>query len=408
MSWRSYLAKKYLRAPTKRGLRVVLVLAVLGVTLGVATLMLTQAVLQGFERVFLESILGFNAHLVVLKDGEMSQPEVELAKLSALLGSELRAATPFLYREVLLVAHGRVKGAVFKGIDPLTFPRVYAVKARLAGEPQVPAKIEELLQGPSEIPKVVLGEDLAEALGVHQAGETVKVFLPQKASKLQAESNFKSFRVVGLFSSGLYEYDHGFAFVNAKALQNLLGVESAATGFEMILAHPARADKIAERLKFELGFGYKAVSWKRLNATLFTALRQERAVFLVIMAMVVAVAAFNIVGVLLLRILEKRREISVLRAMGAPISGLKRVFEYQGLVIASVGSLLGIGLGLGLAEFLQYSGILKLEKEVYLVERLPVEISPLVVVMVAAVSMAICTAASWLALRSLKRAPLDL
>jgi len=408
MSWRSYLAKKYLRAPSKRGVRVVLALAVLGVALGVATLTLTQSVLRGFERVFLDSVLGFNAHLVVLKDGEMLHPDEEWTKISTLLGADLRETTSFLYREALLIAHGRVKGAVLKGIDPLTFPRVYAVKARRAAEPQVPAKIEELLQGPSEIPAVILGEDLAEDLGVRGDGELLKVFLPRKASNPKAESNFQAFKVAGIFTSGLYEYDHGFAFVNSKDLQSLLGIESSATGFEMTLANPERAEEAAERLKSGLGFGYEAVSWKRLNAPLFSALRQERGVFLVIMTMVVAVAAFNIVGVLSLRILEKRREISVLRAMGAPISGLKRVFEYQGFAVGLAGSALGVFLGLALAWFLRFSGILKLEKEVYLVERLPVEISPTLVATVAAISVAICVAASWAAVTRLRKAPLDL
>ncbi|MCC7343910.1 MAG: ABC transporter permease, partial [Deltaproteobacteria bacterium] len=147
MSWDLFLAKKYLRNPAKRGIRLVLRLAVLGVALGVATLSLTQAVMNGFERVFRESILGFNAHLVVLKDGEMADPVGEEKAIFGQISEEALAATPFLYREVLLVAHGRVKGAVFKGIDPLTFARVYAVKTRRAGGAQVPAKIEELLKG---------------------------------------------------------------------------------------------------------------------------------------------------------------------------------------------------------------------------------------------------------------------
>lgn len=407
MSWDLFLAKKYLRNPAKRGIRLVLRLAVLGVALGVATLSLTQAVMNGFERVFRESILGFNAHLVVLKDGEMTDPAGEERAILAPISGEALAATPFLYREVLLVAHGRVKGAVFKGIDPLTFARVYAVKTRRAGGAQVPAKIEELLKGEGEIPNVVLGEDLAEELGIAGPDETLKVFLPKKSTGT-GEKNFQSFKVAGIFQTGLYEFDRGFAFVDLGRMQGILESPGLATGIEMKLKRPLDADALALDLKESLGPGYEAVSWQRLNGPLFSALRNERLMFLIIMAMVVAVASFNIVGVLLLMIFDRSREISILRALGAPNRGVQRLFGYQGLAIGALGSVLGIALAAGLGWFVQRSGVLKLEKEVYLIERLPVAWSPSVLAATAGVSLAIALLATWVAVRRLKHNRLDL
>jgi lipoprotein-releasing system permease protein len=408
MGWNLFLAEKYLRAPAKRGIRLVLRLAIFGVALGVATLMLTQSVMSGFERVFRESILGFNAHLVLLKQGEMEDVPAEEKAIASKLGDEYRGGTSFLYREVLLVAKGRVKGAVLKGIDPLTFNRVYAVKVRPFSGPQVPAKIEDLLKNSSGLPTLVLGADLAKELGVEAAGARLKVFLPKRGAEKAGKENFQNFEVSGVFSTGLYEYDHGFAFVDLKTLQGLLDAEGRATGIEMVLKDPEAAEAIAQRLEEGMSSAYQAVSWQRLNGPLFSALRKERLMFLFIMAMVVAVASFNIVGVLLLMIFDKGREISILRSLGAPLRGLQRVFAYQGLTIGAIGGALGIALGAAVAWLVQSTELLKLEKEVYLVERLPVEWSPWVALTVGAVTLAVTLAASLVGVSRLKRSGLDL
>ena len=402
------MAKKYLKAPSKRGIKIVLRLAVLGLALGVATLTLTQAVFRGFEQVFRQSILGFNAHLVVLKEGEMTDLEAEFSKIRRSLGDEYQDGTPFLYRETLLVAHGKVKGAVFKGIDPLTFARVYAVKVRPWTGTQVPAKIEDLLHAPVQFPAVILGKDLAEELEIRGPDETIKVFLPTQASKNKGGQEFQSFQVVGTFTTGLYEFDHGFAFADLSRMQQLVKAPGAATGIEMLLRHPLNADEIAGRLQGDLGLGYQAISWQKLNGQLFSALKKERWMFLVIMAMVVAVAAFNIIGVLSLILFDKSREVSLLRALGASRAALKRLFALQGLTIGAVGCFAGLLLGVGVAWLVKATGLLKLEKEVYLVERLPVEWSPALVMTVVAVSLGITLLVSWVAVTRLNKMPLDL
>lgn len=408
MGWNAYLAKKYLRSPSKRGIRLVLRLAIFGVALGVATLMLTQSVMSGFEKVFRESILGFNAHLVLLKQGDMEDIPAEEKGIQEKLGADFLGGTPFLYREVLLVSQGRVKGAVLKGIDPLTFSRVYAVKVRPFSRPQVPAKIEDLLKTGGELPALVLGADLAKELGVEKPGATLKIFLPKRGAEKAGAENFRSFEVSGTFSTGLYEYDHGFAFVDLTTLQGLLDAEGRATGIEMVLKDPAAADAVADKLEDGMSPAYQAVSWQRLNGPLFSALRKERLMFLVIMTMVVAVASFNIVGVLLLMIFDKAREISILRSLGATVRGLQRVFAYQGLTVGVIGGILGIGLGAAVAWVVQNTELLKLEKEVYLVERLPVEWSPWVALTVGAVTLAVTLAASLVGVSRLKRSGLDL
>jgi lipoprotein-releasing system permease protein len=176
----------------------------------------------------------------------------------------------------------------------------------------------------------------------------------------------------------------------------------------MTLSHPDEAPYWAEHLKKLLGLGYEVLSWQRLNAPLFQALRMERSMFFVIMAMVVAVAAFNITGVLILMIFDKSREISILRAMGASRRGIRRVFALEGLWIGLVGAGAGIVLGALLAWGIHASGILKLAKEVYFISELPVELSGTVLLTVFLASLSIAYLATRFAVTRLNRAPLDL
>ncbi len=384
----------------------VLILAILGVALGVATLTLTQAVLNGFEKTFQESILGFSAHLAIPKDGEMKDLALEERKILQGHAGEVVATTPYLFRSGLMVAHGRDKGVLIKGIDPLTFSRVYAVKVRPWAGAQVPAKIEDLLKNPGEVPPLVLGADLAEELGIQKPGETVKVFLPKEGE--EGFRNFQLFRVAGIFSTGFYEFDHNFAFVDLKRLQGLLAIPDVVTGLELKLKDPLRADELAKEFNLQLGPLYEANSWQEINGPFFKALRLERIVFFVIMAMVVAVAAFNIVGVLLLMIFQKVREISILKAMGVSYANLKKLFGMQGLAIGTLGCFLGVFTGAFVTWVLKNTHAFRLAKEVYFVGELPVELSGWVILAVVGVSLMIAFLATQWAVARLKKVPLDL
>lgn len=408
MKWILFLTRKYLAERKRRGIGLVWRLAVVGVALGVTTLLLTQTVLSGFEKALHEAILGFNAHLVILKSDEKWDFAREREKWGEEFQAQVQGSTPFLYRESLLVSKGRVKGSVLKGIDPLTFSKVYDVRISPRADLQVVAKIEDLLNSPGEIPPIILGVDLAQDLEI-QPGETLKVFLPQKEmGKKIGPQGFRSFRVVGVFSSGLHDFDRGFAFIDLERLREVYGVPGASTGIEFRLKEARQAEAWAKKLSGIFGYGYEVVSWERLNAPLLEALKLERTLFFVIMSMVVVVAAFNIIGVLLLMIMDKSHEISILRAMGSPYRGLKRVFGLQGIWIAGMGCLWGLLLGVGLVMILKYSQILSLAKEVYLVEKIPIALSPTVIGAVLAVTLLISFFATQFAVARLRKTPLEL
>ncbi len=407
--WIYFLARRFWSSPKGSGLKLVARLALTGVALGVATLLVTQSVLSGFERVFQETILGFNAHLVVLKLGEGNEAEGLQDRLLSELGPAVKTMTPFLYRETLLAHGGRVKGTVIKGIDPLTFSKVYAVKVRPWGKPQLTAKIEDLLKNPEETPRVILGADLAESLKLSGEVPQVRVFLPGGVQDSNSSrARFLPLEVAGTFETGLKEFDQGFALMDLKQLQAWMAAPGAITGYEMRLNDAKAADYFAGLVKDKFGFGYDAVSWQRLNAPLFQALRLERKLFFIIMALVVVVAAFNIIGVLLLMIFEKSREVSVLRALGGPYSGIKRLFAWQGLWLGVQGCLAGTLLGGGIVFLLKKTQIFKLTKEVYYIEELPVDLNFTVLGTVIGISLLITWLATRIGVANLDRSPLDL
>lgn len=409
LRWIYFLAQKFWNQPKGAGLKLVARLAMTGVALGVATLLVTQSVLAGFQQVFQETILGFNAHLVVLQMGEGNQEAGLDEEIAQVLGGDLNFMTPFLYRETLLAHGGRVKGTVLKGIDPLTFSRVYAVKVRPWGKPQLTAKIEDLLQSPDGVPRVLLGADLAKSLKLQGESPELRVFLPgPKEAGGKSGSRFRRMVVAGTFETGLKEFDEGFSLMDLAALQSWLSAPGAITGYEMRLKDPDSAVAYARLLKERLGFGFDAVSWQRLNAPLFRALHLERRLFFVIMALVVVVAAFNIIGVLLLMIFEKSREVSILRSLGGTYSGLKRLFAWQGLWLGIQGCLAGVLLGGTILFALKKTQFLKLTKEVYFIEELPVVFSWTVVGTVIGVSLLIAWIATRVGVARLNRSPLDL
>lgn len=417
----TFLARRFQSKGPAAGIRLVARLAILGIALGVATLLLTQSVLSGFEKVFKESLMGFSAHVAVLRYGGIPDPKNLQKQMNDQWGEELAGATPFFYRESLLVAGGKVRGAALKGIDPAQFEEVYGLQIKpwedfVLSEgawQQSPEAIQALLLSPSEAPPLLLGEDLAKSLGVGREQNLVKVFLPKQGTDSEkALHRFENFRVVGTFNAGLKELDAGFALVDQARLAQVFGEDTAAsspaTGLEFRLHDPERAPMIAAAMEEALGPGYEVYSWQQMNEPLFHALRLERVLFFVLMAMVVAVAAFNVIGVLLLMIFEKKKEISILRALGLSLARLKKIWLLQGLGLGLLGALGGLILASVLGLWLKNSQAFRLAKEVYWVENLPLEASATVALSVLGASLLLIGLASLFALRQLKKAPLQL
>jgi lipoprotein-releasing system permease protein len=385
-------------------------ITILGLVLGVTAQGVALSILGGFEKTFTRSILGFNAHLVLMREGEISDPNQVLKKLEPFRGGEgITAVTPFLYREGLVAHHSKVKGIVMKGIDPLTFQRVYDVKIRLFSSPSEGTPLSELLKSRGGNPPILLGSDVAEALGVGPDDRVVSLLSPQGELKKAADVNhFIRLEVIGTFTSGLYEYDSQFALMNLSEAQGFFKVPGKVTGFEMQVGRLEGAKDLARRIEGAFGVPFQAIPWDELNAEIFYALRLEKKLFFILMGLIVAVAAANLVGLVVILVTDQSKEVSIFRAMGIKPKTLSRVFTLQGMILAAVGGFLGSGLGFVFVYLLSRYSVVSLAKEVYLVSSLPIELSWKNFGGVLAFSTGISYLATRMAARRVLRMKLDL
>lgn len=351
--------------------------AMIGLILGISAQVVAVSILSGFEKHFTDSILGFNADLVLMRDGEIGDPQEVLQKLKSYQEPNgVQHITPFLYREGLIAHRSKVKGLVIKGVDSSSFSSVYDLKIK----PFDSLKSSDLStlfnQSESELTPVLLGEDLAEYLGVSPEDNIISVLSPKgDLKKISDPKQFKKFQVIGTFASGLYEYDSQFVLLDLGKAQEFFEVPKIVTGFEMKVKNLNIASQIAESMAKDFGFPYQALSWDELNAEIFQALKLEKKLFFIIMGLIVIVAAANLIGLIVILISEQSKEISILKAMGMKNKSLQRIFTLQGLLLAFVGIFLGTVLGMGAAYFMSKHSIVNLAKEVYLVSTLPVVVS---------------------------------
>jgi lipoprotein-releasing system permease protein len=255
----------------------------------------------------------------------------------------------------------------------------------------------------------VLGFRLADRLLVYPR-DTVNLISAHGAELSPAGfiPRFKKFEVVGLFKSGMFEYDNQMGYVPLSAAQDLLGMEDAITGLALWVRDPWEADADAQRMQVELGYPYTLRDWKRMNEGLFSALKLEKMGMALVLALIVLVAAFNIVSTLTMVVADKTREIGILRSMGLTSRRVLRTFMLQGLIIGVAGTLLGLFGGLALAWAIDYFGLISLPGDVYLISQIPVILNPLDVTLIVVVSILISfTATIYPSLQAARLTPVE-
>lgn len=354
--------------------------ALLGLILGVAAQVVALSILSGFEKHFTESILGFNADLVLLRDGEISDSASVLKQLKNYERQGVKAMTPFLYREGLIAHHSKVKGLVTKGIETSTFKDVYNIKVNLYDLQKIseskPAIQSLSFESSSQLTPLLLGSDLAEYLGVKAEDPFVSILLPKGDLKsLSNPQAFQKFQVIGTFSSGLYEFDSQFALMDLAKAQSFYAVPDIVSGYEMKVQNLSQAAQLAEAMSKDFNFPFQALSWDELNAEIFQALKLEKKLFFIIMGLIVIVAAANLIGLVVILISEQSKEISIFKVMGMKNKTIKNIFTLQGLFLALLGICLGCALGYLLAYQLAHHSLINIAKEVYLLSEVPVALS---------------------------------
>jgi lipoprotein-releasing system permease protein len=372
-----------------------------GVATGVWALTVVLSVMSGFEQDLKSKILGAHAHGVVLKYGQNDFTDWRATQDRVLSVPGVAASTPFLYAEVMLSAGQNLTGSILKGVDTSTLGKVTEIPRSLEegklewldrpGEiPPARARqgLKEALEGgaagqgasgvapeaaPGEkLPGILLGRELARGLRVG-VGDVVNVVSPfGDIGPAGPQPKSRPFRVAGLLYSGFYEYDAKFAYLQLAEAQRFFGAGDSVTGLELKVKDVNAARPVMRKVLAALeGYPFRTKDWGEMNRNLFSALMMERIAMAVILGFIMLVASFIVVATLVMLVLEKTREIAVLRSMGATTTSIMKIFVAEGLAIGVVGTGFGLLLGLGTTALVSRVGI-PLDPEVYYISHLPV------------------------------------
>lgn len=381
-----FLALKYLR-PKRTFISVVTVISVLGVLLGVAVLVIVLSVMSGFDDMWREKILSFNAHLTVEGRPRLNDPATALAAIEGTEG--VTAAAPYVQGLVFLQHGDRVYTPLIRGVDPALEPRVSRIP-------------EHVQRGAFDISDdtIVLGRDLALQLGL-RVGDKVLVYSPEQFTKQDELHLPEELEVAGIFELGMWEFDVGYALTSLSRARELYGLEEGVHGIAVMTGDPFRADEVAARLRDRLGFAYEVTTWREQNRQLFDALVVEKNMMFFLLIIIAVVAAFSITNTLITVAVQKTREIGLLMAVGFSPGRITGVFLWQGFIQGFLGTVLGVGFGLLVLAYRndimwglnRRFGIQMLPKELYHLSELPCTIMPADIAQVAVSVIVICTLA---------------
>ncbi len=357
MSYELFISLRYLKAKRKQVfVSVITLISIAGILLGVAALIIVLAVMNGFETDLRNKILGLNAQVVLMEyGGVLHNHEQVLQKVTG--EPNIVAATPFIYAQAMLKKGESVSGVILRGLEMESAFKVITLGKMEGGKTDYLTKKNRLSLKLSpedrELPGMIVGKELAKNLNA-VLFDTLHILSPQGiATPMGMMPRLKKFLVVGIFDSGFYEYDSTMAFLTLADAQEFLNLEGLVTGLEIKVKDIYQAGTIARQLEKKLGYPYWARNWMEMNKNLFSALRLEKRVMFIILSLIVLVAMFNIITTLIMVVMEKNRDIAILKSMGATSRSIMKIFVYQGVIIGLIGTLLGAVTGLTVAHNLE-------------------------------------------------------
>jgi lipoprotein-releasing system permease protein len=379
-----FVGLRYLRAKRRnRTISFNTIVSIVGITLGVAALIGTVGIMTGFKEDIQAKILGTTAHILVndrMKES-MVDYEDQVQKVAAV--PDVVAATPFIFRQVLLTSQSGVQGIILRGIDPAREGHVTELAKNIIDggldELKRPVKVtipekEREPNGPDSAmrPGIILGKELSMRLGVFP-GDSLNVVSPVgPITGASMTPKIRQFAVVGIFQSGMYEYDSSLAYIELGEAQKFFNMGATVTGIEVKVTDVFRAADIARRIEENLGFNFWARDWMQMNRNLFSALKLEKTMMFLLLVLITIVASFNIVSTLTMIVTEKQREIAILKAMGATRKGIMRIFMLNGLIIGCSGAAIGVPLGYAFLWLIQT--FWTFDPTVYYISRIPVHV----------------------------------
>jgi lipoprotein-releasing system permease protein len=369
MSYEFFIAKRYLKSRRKtKFVSVITIISIGGVLIGVAALNFVLSMMNGFEKEVRSRIIGTTAHVSIfasytdgIEDYEKLLPEIKETK-------HVVEVAPFVYYKAAIASKEGSDGIVVRGIDP--------EKEKLVTDIANNVKLGslDLEKEEDEFPGILLGATLADRLGV-KLGDNVVLFSLKEGSLSTGWSTPKAskLKVTGIFETGMYEYDASLAYVSLSTAQKLFNLDHKVTGLQVKLDDLYKADKVAKELELKLGYHYYALDWMHMHKNLFSWMALEKYAMFIVLSLIVAVAAFNIISTLIMVVIEKRKEIGILKSMGATNTSIMKIFMFEGLVVGIVGTVLGSGLGFILCWIQRTFNLISLPPEIYFINSLPVD-----------------------------------
>ncbi|MBN3038603.1 MAG: lipoprotein-releasing ABC transporter permease subunit [Candidatus Omnitrophica bacterium] len=353
MSWESFVSWRYLVAKRKeKFISLISLISILGIALGVMALIVVIAVMNGFDKELREKIVSINPHILI----ERQEGIDNLQELYAMLDSaqHVVGASAFINGQALFKSDKEVTGVLLRGIDPRRERKVTNLEKYLKDGSL------DLKDG-----QIIIGSELAKRFYI-SVGDEISIVSSYKAKEYK-------FQVAGIFTSGMYEYDLNLVLVNINDAQKIYNLEGKVAGVGVRLDNLYQAKAVRKNIQETLGYPYWVRDWISLNSNLFGALKLEKTAMFVIVALIVVVACFNIAGTLIMMVMEKTKDIGILKAIGANNRAIKKVFTLEGLTIGVLGTVLGAGGGILLCHLLDTYQFIHLPRDIYYIDSLPVE-----------------------------------
>ncbi len=402
MRYELFIGLRYLRPKRREGfISLITMFSTVGVLLGVMTLNIVMAVMTGFEEDLRDRILGFNPHIILSSlGGGISDYQEAVEKVRGVPG--VVAAAPIVYGQGMVSSRQHVSGVVVRAVEPAHASDIVNIAPRLKLGTMDELGREQkvtIREGGEErivaLSGILIGKELANQLKV-AVGDPISLISPSQSTPgpMGMVPKLRRFAVVGVFDSGMYDYDATLMYMGLADAQKFFELGDRVTGIEVRVDDVYAAQATAHALEGVLGLPYQARDWTQINRNIFIALKMEKILYFVVLLLIVLVAAFNIVAMLIMVVMEKRKDIAVLKSLGATSQSIGRIFIYKGIIIGVIGTLLGTLLGYVGCWVLATYEIIELPKDVFYVKTLPVKMYLENFLMVATASIGICLLAT--------------
>ncbi len=383
MSYEFFIAKRYLRSKRKtKFVSVITLISIGGILIGVTALDFLLSMMNGFEKEVRSRIIGTTAHVSVFSTYDEGIDNYRELIPSVKEIKHVVEVAPYIYYKAAIASKTGSDGIVVRGIDPEKEVLVTDLKRNLI-EGSLDVEPQE-----DELPGILLGATLAERLGL-KLGESVVLFSLREGSLTSGWSQPKASKLIlrGIFESGMYEYDASLAYISLSTSQKLFNLGTRVTGLHVKLDDLYQAGKVARQIEEKLGYHFYALDWMHMHKNLFSWMALEKYAMFIVLSLIVAVAAFNIISTLIMVVIEKRKDIGILKSMGSTNASIMKIFMFEGLVVGAVGVASGSALGYVLCWIQRTFNLISLPAEIYFINSLPVDMRPLDFVAVASAAM---------------------